>query len=167
MIEFFSFQSPIGFISIVAMKEGVLTISFENKSRESIDKWCLKHLGIGIIPGNKYTKNAQNQITRYLCGKRKTLNFPVIHLNSTFYKKVLDAERKIPYGETRSYQDMAMILENPKALRAVGGANANNPLPLYYPCHRIICTDGSLGGFGGGLHIKQFLLEVESQNSLG
>ena len=165
MVEFSCFQSPIGLLLILASKAGVIKISFENESIEDVNTWCLKHLGIGIIPGDKYTENAQNQITRYLCGKGKTLNFPVIHLNSPFYKKVLDAERKIPYGETRSYQDMAMILENPKALRAVGGANANNPLPLYYPCHRIICTDGSLGGFGGGLQIKKFLLELESKNT--
>ena len=165
MVEFSYFQSPIGLLLILASEHGVIKISFENESNKDVDAWCLKHLGIGIIPGNKYSENAQNQITRYLCGKRKTLNFPVIHLNSPFYKKVLDAERKIPYGETRSYQDMAMILKNPKALRAVGGANANNPLPLYYPCHRIICTDGSLGGFGGGLQIKKFLLELESKNT--
>ena len=80
-----------------------------------------------------------------------------------FYKKVLEAERSIPYGETRSYREIAGMVKNPRAVRAVGSGNAGNPLPLYFPCHRVIATNGGLGGFGGGLKVKQFLLELESK----
>ena len=78
---------------------------------------------------------------------------------------MLEAERKIPYGQTRSYREMAQIVRNLKAFRAVGSANAENPLPLYFPCHRIICSDGSLGGFSGGEKAKQYLLNLEKINS--
>jgi len=76
---------------------------------------------------------------------------------------VLEAQRKIPYGETRSYREVAQMVESPNAFRAVGSANANNPLPLYFPCHRIIHSDGDLCGFGGGLEVKDWLLQLEAR----
>ena len=91
------------------------------------------------------------------------LNFPILHINSPFRKKVLETERKIPYGQTRSYVEVAQMVNSPRASRAVGSANAANPLPLYFPCHRIICSDGSLGRFGWGLEVKQWLLNLESK----
>ena len=97
----------------------------------------------------------------YLSGKRKSVDFPIIHFNSPFRKKVLEAQWKIPYGQTRSYGEIAQIVESPKASRAVGLANANNPLPLYFPCHRIINSNGKLGGFSGGIKVKEFLLKIE------
>jgi O-6-methylguanine DNA methyltransferase len=95
-------------------------------------------------------------------GKSQSLDFPVIHLNSSFRKKVLEVERNIPYGETRSYGDVAKMVNNPRASRAVGSANAENPLPLYFPCHRIITSNGRLGGYGAGLNAKQYLLDLEA-----
>ena len=76
---------------------------------------------------------------------------------------MLEIQRNIPYGQTRSYGEVAQMMNRPKASRAVGSANANNPLPLYYPCHRIIKANGKLGGFSGGLKIKEFLLDLEQQ----
>ena len=163
MIEYARFQSSIGFLSILAAKEGVVKISFENESMEMMEKWCRNHLGMGIVEGTDFTTEAKSQILNYLSGKRKSLNFPVVHLNTLFRKRVLEAEKNIPYGQTRSYGEVAKMVEHPKAIRAVGSANANNPLPLYYPCHRIICSDGSLGGFGWGLEVKQWLLNLEAR----
>ena len=161
MIEFARLQSPIGHLSILAVKEGVVKISFSNKSIEELRKWCLDHLGEEAIEDTNFTTQARNQILNYLSGKTKSLDFPVVHINSPFRKRVLEVQRKIPYGETRSYGEVAQMVENPRASRAVGSANANNPLPLYYPCHRIIKANGKLGGFGGGLKIKEFLLDLE------
>ena len=162
MIEFACFQSPIGKLSILAVKEGVVKISFENESMEELKDWCQGHLGMGIIEGPYFTTEAKSQILNYLSGKRKSLNFPVIHLNTPFRKRVLEAERNIPYGQTRSYGEVAKMVGRPKANRAVGSANANNPLPLYYPCHRIINSNGTLGRFGWGVDVKQYLLDLES-----
>ena len=162
MIESARFQSPIGALTILAVKEGVVKISFENNCMEEIEKWCLDYLGMKTKEGIDYTTEARNQILSYLNGKRKSLDFPVVHLNSPFNKKVLEAQREIPYGETRSYGEVAHIIDSPRASHAIGSANANNPLPLYFPCHRIIYSDGSLGGFNGGSKVKEWLLEMEA-----
>jgi len=164
MIESVSFQSPIGTLSILAVKEGVVKIFFEDKFLEAMEKWCQNQFGMEVEKGTDFTIQVREQILNYLSGKRKLLDFPVVHLNTPFRKRVLEAERKIPYGQTRSYREVAQMVESPRASRAVGSANAENPLPLYFPCHRIICSDRSLGGFGWGLDVKRFLLDLESQH---
>ena len=164
MMEFAWFQSPIGQLFILVVKKGVVRIFFENESIEKIKKWCRNHLGAGIVEGTDFTTEAKDQILDYLTGKRKSLNFPVVHLNTPFRKRVLEAERNIPYGQTRFYGEVAQMVGRPKAIRAVGSANANNPLPLYFPCHRIINSDGTLGGFGWGVDVKQYLLDLESKS---
>ena len=164
MIEYTVFNSPIGNILIAAVKEGVVKISFSDESPAELENSCQNHLGAGVREGSKYTQNAKNQILNYLKGKTQSLDFPIIHLNSPFRKKVLQAERNIPYGETRSYGEVAQMVNNPRASRAVGSANAENPLPLYFPCHRIISSNGSLGGYGGGLGVKKYLLDLEARN---
>ena len=161
MLESNHFQSPIGHISILAVKEGVVKIDFENESMEELEKWSQSRLGRGIIERIDFTNQAKDQILKYLSGKRKSLDFPIVHLNSPFRNKVLQMERKIPYGQTRSYSEVAGMINRPKASRAVGSANSNNPLPLYFPCHRIINSNGKLGGFGWGLEVKQWLLDLE------
>ena len=164
MIEYHTFNSPIGEITITAVKEGVIRISFYTEAHGEIVNFREKYLGSKITHGKSYTNEAKGQILEYLSGNRKVLDFPVIHLNSPFRKKVLEAQRKIPYGETHSYGEVAKMVNNPRASRAVGSANAENPLPLYFPCHRIISSTGKLGGFGGGLPIKKFLLDLEGKN---
>ena len=164
MIEYNTFYSPIGKIYIAAVKEGVVKISFSTKSPQELEKYCQKYLGAGVREGSEYTRDAKQQILKYLEGKSQYLDFPVIHLNSPFRKKVLEAERNIPYGATRSYGEVAKMVNNPRASRAVGSANAENPLPLYFPCHRIINSNGKLGGFGWGVDIKQYLLDLESKS---
>ena len=164
MIEYTTFNSPIGKIYIAAVKEGVVKISFSNESPQELENYCQKRLGSEVHQGSDFTKYAKQQILKYLEGKSQSLDFPVIHLNSPFRQKVLEAERNIPYGETRSYGEVAKMVNNPRASRAVGSANAENPLPLYFPCHRIITSNGKLGGFGGGLNVKQYLLDLEADN---
>ena len=164
MIEYTTFNSPIGKIYIAAVKEGVVKISFSNESPEELENYCQKHLGSEVHQGSDFTKYAKQQILKYLEGKSQSLDFPVIHLNSPFRQKVLEAERNIPYGETRSYGEVAKMVNNPRSSRAVGSANAENPLPLYFPCHRIISYNGGLGGYGGGLGVKKYLLDLEAKN---
>ena len=164
MIEYTTFNSPIGKIYIAAVKEGVVKISFSTESLQELEKYCQRHLGSGVREGSEYNRDAKEQILKYLEGESQYLDFPVIHLNSPFRKKVLEAERNIPYGETRSYGEVAKMVNNPRASRAVGSANAENPLPLYFPCHRIISYNGGLGGYGGGLGVKKYLLDLEAKN---
>ena len=161
MIEYHSFQSQVGSISILAVNEGVIKIAFEKESKEEIDRWCWGKLNMSFQKGTKLTDEPKNKILSYLSGKSKHLDFPIIHFNSPFYKKVLEAEKRIPYGKTKSYQDVANMINHPKSVRAVGSANANNPLPIYFPCHRIINSNGNIGGYGGGVKIKRKLLHLE------
>jgi len=111
-------------------------------------------------------KKAAKQLSEYFSGKRKEFDLPLSFTGTDFQKKVWSALLTIPYGETRSYGQIAAQIGNPKASRAVGMANNRNPISILCPCHRVIGADGSLTGYGGGLEAKKFLLELEAANSL-
>ena len=113
MIEFNFFQSPIGPLSVLAMEEGLIKISSENESMEDLDTWCKKRLDTNIQEGNTFSRFAKYQILHYLEGKRKDLAFPIIHINTQFNKSVLEIEFHIPYGETRSYGEVAKMINSP------------------------------------------------------
>jgi methylated-DNA-[protein]-cysteine S-methyltransferase len=106
-----------------------------------------------------------SQLNEYFEGKRRTFDLPLAPEGTPFQLSVWKALQTIPYGETRSYRDIAIQVGNPKAARAVGGANHHNPIAIIIPCHRVIAADGSLGGFGGGLPLKEFLLDLERKNA--
>ena len=108
-------------------------------------------------------KRASEQLAEYFRGERKHFDFPISPSGSVFQKKVWDAVSAIPYGETRSYKDIAIQAGNPLAARAVGLANNRNPIVIVIPCHRVVGHDGSLTGYGGGLDIKEYLLNIEKQ----
>ncbi|NLM73573.1 MAG: methylated-DNA--[protein]-cysteine S-methyltransferase [Clostridiaceae bacterium] len=109
-------------------------------------------------------KEAAKQLEEYFAGKRKTFDLPLSPKGTDFQRKVWDVLTRIPYGETLSYGDVAKKIGNPKACRAVGMANNKNPIPIIIPCHRVIGSSGKLVGYGGGLHIKEKLLELEQKN---
>lgn len=98
----------------------------------------------------------------YLKGERKEFNLPLKAEGTKFQMSVWEALTHIPYGETRSYKDIAAAINNEKAVRAVGNANNKNPIPIFIPCHRVIGADGKLVGFGCGLDIKEKLLDIEN-----
>ncbi|MGI5986148.1 MAG: methylated-DNA--[protein]-cysteine S-methyltransferase [Clostridiales bacterium] len=107
---------------------------------------------------------AASQLNEYFSGKRKNFDLPLEPLGTEFQKKVWAALSEIPYGDTRSYKDIADRVGSPKAARAVGGANNKNPLIIVIPCHRVIGANGDLVGYGCGLDMKRFLLELEKEN---
>jgi methylated-DNA-[protein]-cysteine S-methyltransferase len=106
-------------------------------------------------------KKAAAQIEEYLNGKRKKFSLPLAMHGTPFQMDVWQALQSIPYGETRSYKEIAEFVNRPKAVRAVGMANHRNPISIIVPCHRVIGHDGSLTGYGGGLPLKRRLLELE------
>ena len=108
---------------------------------------------------------AKRQLEEYFAGKRREFELDLAPAGTPFQLSVLNELLKIPYGETISYRDIANAIGNPKAVRAVGGANGRNPIPIIIPCHRVIGSDGSLTGFGGGLPSKRFLLDLEFSRS--
>lgn len=103
------------------------------------------------------------QLQEYLEGRRKTFDFPYELHGTLFQKKVWNALCEIPYGETRTYGEIAKAVGNSKACRAVGMANHNNPMTIVVPCHRVIGANGKLTGYGGGLDMKEYLLELEKK----
>jgi methylated-DNA-[protein]-cysteine S-methyltransferase len=106
-------------------------------------------------------KKAAKQLDEYFNKKRQNFDLPLILHGTDFQVKAWKALQKIPYGETRSYGEQAAVIGNPKACRAVGMANNRNPIAIIIPCHRVIGHDGSLTGYGGGLKLKQKLLDLE------
>ncbi|MCL2214450.1 MAG: methylated-DNA--[protein]-cysteine S-methyltransferase [Treponema sp.] len=106
-------------------------------------------------------KNAAEQLTEYFCGKRQAFDLPFSFHGTTFTVNVWKKLLTIPYGETRSYGEIAAMIGSPKACRAVGMANHNNQIAIIVPCHRVIGHNGSLTGYAGGLELKQKLLELE------
>lgn len=108
--------------------------------------------------------DAKQQLAEYFVGERHSFDLPLELSGTPFQRDVLAALQRIPYGETRSYSDIATAIGRPKAVRAVGAANARNPLPIVLPCHRVIGKGGGLTGFGGGLEVKAQLLDLERQH---
>lgn len=113
---------------------------------------------------NELTKLVFRQLDEYFTGTRKTFDFPYRLHGTPFQERVWAALLEIPYGETRSYKDIAEAIGCPKAFRAVGMANHANPIFIVIPCHRVIGTNGGLVGYGGGLEMKKALLELEKSN---
>jgi methylated-DNA-[protein]-cysteine S-methyltransferase len=106
-------------------------------------------------------KKTATQIEEYLAGKRRQFSVPIAMHGTAFQMAVWRALQSIPFGETRSYKEIAVLIGKPKAVRAVGMANNRNPISIIVPCHRVIGSNGSLTGYGGGLPLKQRLLELE------
>ena len=111
--------------------------------------------------------DVRRQLLEYLAGERQDFDLPLAPEGSEFQQKVWARLQAIPFGETRSYVEIARALEQPGASRAVGTANGRNPIPIIIPCHRVVAADGTLGGYSGGLEMKRRLLEIEGALSQG
>jgi methylated-DNA-[protein]-cysteine S-methyltransferase len=147
-------QTPIGRLLLAGDADALELISFpEGAMRKTPD------------PGWTYSEapfeEARRQLTEYFDGKRRQFELNLRPDGTAFQRTVLDELRNIPYGATASYGEVASRIGRPQAARAVGAANGRNPLPIVIPCHRVVGSDGSLTGFGGGLATKQALLELE------
>lgn len=151
MKKIFFYDTKMGRLGI-AEENGALTdLCF---SGESI---AFEH----IIEETELLKEAARQLQEYFAGNRRGFDLPLAPQGTAFQQKVWQALIEIPFGETRSYGQIAANIHQPKASRAVGGANNKNPLPIFIPCHRVIGADGKLVGYAGGLEVKKTLLDVE------
>lgn len=117
---------------------------------------------LAFVPDDEMLSTVEDQVTRYFAGERKVFDIPLDFLRGTpFTRRVWRAQQDIPYGACRPYKWVAERVGRPRAARAVGQANRNNDISLLVPCHRVIASDGSLGGYGGQPDIKAFLLDLE------
>ncbi len=146
-----NYASPLGNLKIESSERGITSIQIVNQTAE-IDTYINEHIRICIL-----------QLEEYFSGTRKVFQVPVDFSDAPFfYQEVWNTLMCIPYGKTRSYHDVAKRLGNYKAVRAVGVANAKNPIPIIVPCHRVIGKNGSLVGYAYGLKIKKQLLHLEN-----
>jgi methylated-DNA-[protein]-cysteine S-methyltransferase len=148
--------SPVGKLKLIATDRGLAAVLWENENPNRV------RLGTMVEnPRHPILVQAKAQLGEYFAGTRTVFTMPLDMAGTAFQKKVWSALLAIPFGETRTYGELARQLGNPKASRAVGAANGKNPLSIIAPCHRLIGSDGSLTGFAGGLATKQFLLTHE------
>lgn len=150
------YDSPIGKLRICEENGAITQLYIQSEEETVTGEEATTYTEVSVV-----LKEACRQLSEYFVGERKQFDLPLCLKGTFFQQKVWQALRKIPYGESRSYQDIAVAIGNSKAVRAIGGANHNNPVMIIVPCHRVINKDGSLGGFGGGVDVKQYLLELE------
>ena len=149
-------ESPIGQLLLLALDDKLLEIRFYNSiENDEIADDVEEKCDLPIF------HDTELQLNEYFRGKRKSFSIPMTLDGTEFQQKVWKQLQLIPFGETISYQELAERVGDRKKARAVGNANGKNPIPIIVPCHRVIAKDGSLGGFGGGLPIKRYLLELE------
>ncbi|PID26939.1 MAG: cysteine methyltransferase [Candidatus Cloacimonadota bacterium] len=161
-------RMEIGELVIGSFQEKLCILDFRyRKMRDSVDKRVKRGLdSIFLEKEDRVIQITKEQVKEYLRGERKYFDIPILMVGTDFQRTVWKELMKIPYGETCSYLDLAKRINNPKAVRAVASANGSNAIALIIPCHRVIQSDGTLGGYGGGLTVKKRLLEIESGGGL-
>lgn len=155
--------SPLGPLVAGATDDGVCLLEFtDRRMLEAQLKTVRRLFPMPIVPGtNEHLQQLQRELADYFAGKLRSFSVPLVYPGSPFQRRVWDQLLLVPYGQTRSYQELAAAVGNPAAVRAVGRANGLNRIAIVIPCHRIVNKNGDLGGYGGGLRRKQFLLNLE------
>lgn len=155
-LAFIEMASPVGTLKLVANEMALVAVLWENENPKRVRLAELVEQA-----DHPVLLETQKQLTEYFAGKRQQFNLPLDFAGTEFQQKVWQALLSIPFGETRSYRDIAEQIGNVKAVRAVGAANGKNPISIIAPCHRVVGTNGKLVGFAGGLDNKDILLRLE------
>ncbi|NNH37894.1 methylated-DNA--[protein]-cysteine S-methyltransferase [Acinetobacter terrae] len=157
-LAFMEMVSPVGTLKLVAHETALVAVLWENENPKRVRLAELIEQTHHLI-----LLETQKQLTEYFSGKRQQFDLPLDFEGTEFQQKVWQALLTIPFGETRSYRDIAEQIGNVKAVRAVGAANGKNPISIIAPCHRVVGANGKLVGFAGGLDNKDILLRLERQ----
>ncbi len=161
-------KTPVGDMLAAATSKGICLFEFigvEDRLARQV-KHLEKTFSCTLERGSSaFIDQLKNELAEYFSGERKQFDVPLDFKGTVFQEQSWDALLKIPYGETRSYQEQANAIKNPKAVRAVAGANHRNKLSILIPCHRVIGKNGSLTGYGGEIWRKEFLLSLESSKA--
>ena len=155
----YSFQSPIGFLTICEQDNQLIRLYLDNQDRGILQSRNFEY-------HSDFLHEVYHQLNEYFAGKRKIFDLPVDGKGTAFQKAVWRELQKIPYGETRSYEDIAVAIGNKKAVRAIGQANGRNPIMIVVLCHRVIRKNGDISGFACGVEAKRYLLNLERENSI-
>lgn len=148
-------ESPVGRLFLAGDREGLRHIDFPEEKRPVVPKPDWREMPA-------FFSAAVSELQEYFSGRRRRFSIDIKPEGTPFQRTVWRALRRVPYGKTVSYGELARRIGNPGASRAVGMANGANPIPIIIPCHRVIGANGDLTGFGGGLKVKRFLLELEN-----
>ena len=155
-------DSPVGSLLLAATENGVLRVAFEIEDHDRVLESLAASVGSGILRGGHRLDPLARELDDYFAGRRHGFDVQLdLRLARGFRLAVLRHLSSIPYGSTESYAEVAVASGSPRAVRAVGSACATNPLPIVVPCHRVVRSDGSLGGYLGGLPTKERLLALE------
>jgi len=158
--SFHIMNSPVGALKLVASEHGLAAVLWENDDPKRVPLQPLVE-----DRNHPVLLETERQLNEYFAGKRTSFSLPLDFRGTDFQKAVWQALLTIPFGETRSYAQIAAQVGNPTAVRAVGAANGRNPISIIAPCHRVIGSSGKLTGFAGGLETKARLLELESKEA--
>lgn len=157
-LAFMEMPSPVGILKLVATENALVAVLWENENPKRVRlAELIEQVNHPILLAT------QKQLREYFAGTRQQFDLPLDFEGTVFQKKVWQALLSIPFGETRSYRDIAEQVGNIKAVRAVGAANGKNPISIIAPCHRVVGVNGKLVGFAGGLNNKEILLGLEKQ----
>lgn len=160
-------QSPLGPLVAGATEEGVCLLEFTDRRMLETQFMTVRRLfQLPVVPGsNRHLEVVSDELRRYFEGALRRFSVPLVFPGTPFQRRVWDQLLLVPYGETRSYEQMAAVVGSPKAVRAVGHANGLNRIAILIPCHRVVNKNGQLGGYGGGLWRKQYLLDLERSHA--
>lgn len=158
-------SSLLGKVFMASTERGVCMVDFLKSEKTFLKRLKDKFPG-ELIRNDQKNKDVLNQLKKYLKGDLKRFDCKLDLKGTPFQKKVWTALSGIPYGQTRSYKEIAKAIGHPKAFRAVGNSNGRNSIPLIIPCHRVIESNGGLGGFGHGVKVKRQLLDFEKTHAL-
>jgi len=165
-IYYSSFDSPLlGKIFVASTEKGVCAVDFLKTENAFLRELKGRFAG-KIVKDDRKNRKAIDQLRKYLNGELRRFDCRLDFKGTSFQKKVWSALAKIPYGQTRSYKEIAKAIGHPKAFRAVGNANGQNSIPLIVPCHRVVESNGGLGGFGHGVKVKKQLLDFEKAHGV-
>ncbi|WP_442602998.1 methylated-DNA--[protein]-cysteine S-methyltransferase [Paenibacillus sp. KN14-4R] len=157
-------HTPIGSLALAATDQGLCSIEFSGQAdaESKLSAWAARYIGnYEWEHSPEQLRAVREQLEAYFEGDLTTFDVPLDLYGTGFQLRVWKALQDIPHGRVASYKDIAIAVGSPKGVRAVGGANHNNPVPLIIPCHRVIGANGAMVGFGGGLPIKEALLRLE------
>jgi methylated-DNA-[protein]-cysteine S-methyltransferase len=156
-MQFSSYTSPIGHMLLVTSEQGLRFAYFDYDGKRLEQARSREHRG----ESDQALRSAREQLDEYFSGERKEFTVPLDLRGTEFQLRCWNGLLKIRYGQTCSYADLAREVGSPRGFRAVGMANHDNPIPIIVPCHRVITSDRKLGGYGGGLDVKEKLLRLE------
>jgi methylated-DNA-[protein]-cysteine S-methyltransferase len=156
-------DSPIGTLLLMATPKGLVRIAFESENRDEVLGEVAEQLSPRILEAPRRLDPVRRELEKYFEGKLHDFDVPLDwSLTGEFARRVLRRTARIPYGSVASYGDVAVGVGTPRGARAVGNALGSNPIPVIVPCHRVVRTGGAIGGYGGGLTRKRFLLALEA-----